>query len=364
MSHEHRAAYRIPAVWGLSFAVATILGLLNAGSEVMNLITEGGSYALWEPITWELTSNYSFAMLVPFLIAFALRVRPSRSRMVLVVSGHALAVVLFTLLHVGSMVAMRKLIYRLTGGSYEFGSVGLELLYEGFKDVITYSFLVGLIYGFDYYRRYRERELHASRLEASLSQARLENLEHRIQPHFLFNTLNLISATMHEDVAQADRMIARLSDLLRRSVQTQGSQEVALEDELETLGIYLDIMRARFEDRLEVNVQLDPAVARALVPSFLLQPLVENAIKHGIAQREEGGRIDIQARARGTRLILDVKDDGPGATQPAEQLLAMGTGLSTTAQRLHTLYGDQHSLEFRNDHGLTVSISLPLKQAP
>ena len=364
MGHPRRAAYRTPAVWGLSFAVATILGLLNAGSEVVNLIAGGGNYGVWEPITWELTSNYSFALLVPFVIEFALRVRPSRSRMTLLVPGHALAIILFTLLHVGCMVTLRKLIYRMAGGSYDFGSVGLELLYEGFKDAITYSFLVGLTYGFDYYRRYRERELDASRLEASLSQARLENLEHRIQPHFLFNTLNLISATMHEDVAQADRMIARLSDLLRRSVRTHGSQEVPLEDEMETLEVYLDIMRARFEERLAVNVQMDPAVARALVPSFLLQPLVENAIKYGIAQRDEGGRIDIRARSNGTRLILDVADDGPGTTQPAEQLLAMGTGLSTTAERLQTLYGDQHSLDIRSDHGLALSISLPLRKAP
>jgi sensor histidine kinase YesM len=363
MSQEHRPAYRLPAVWALSFALATVAGALNAGSAVVQLLTHGGRARVWEPISWELTSNYSFALLLPFVIEFALRVQPSRHPPSVVIPAHAAGVVLFSVVHVGLMVAARKSIYAMVGGQYEFGNVGLELLYEGFKDTITYGFFVGLTYGFDYYRRYRRQELDASRLAASLSQARLENLEHRLQPHFLFNTLNLISATMHEDVDKADRMIARLSDLLRRSVQQRASQEVELHEELDTLGIYLDIMRARFEDRLEVNVVSDPAAATTLVPSFLLQPLVENAIKHGIAEREEGGRIDVQARTNGSRLVLSVVDDGPGTDRPAETLLSSGTGLSSTAERLRALYGDDHSLKIATDGGLSLTIEIPLRTA-
>ena len=251
-----RPAILRPSVWALSLGVWTLLGLLNVGSEVIEAITGDQDIPLWEPVSWEMTSTLTFGLLTPFLIDFTLRVRFATVGRAVAVGGHLVAMILFSLAHVGGMVAARKGIYGLVGRSYDFGQIGLELLYEGFKDSITYGMLVGLTYGFDYYRRYRERELQASRLEAGLARARLENLEHRIQPHFLFNTLNLISATMREDVELADRMIARLSDLLRMSVRRQGIQEIRLEEEVEMLRAYLDIMEARFEGRLTVRLDV------------------------------------------------------------------------------------------------------------
>ena len=223
--------------------------------------------------------------------------------------------------------------------------------------------IVGLTYGFDYYLKYRKRELQTATLQASLAQAHLENLEHRMQPHFLFNTLNMISATMHENVDLADHMMTRLSDLLRMSVQRRGRQEVPLEDELEMLGAYAEIMQARFERRLTIDIDAEPGLENALVPPLLLQPLVENAIKHGVAAREEGGRVEVRIRRNGTRLLLYVRDDGPGAGEPAEALLRRGHGLSMTVERLARMYGDAQTLSIADDEagGLALSISIPFR---
>ena len=360
---SQRSPLRSPSVWALSLSAWFLLGLLNSGSEVIDVITGDRDAALWEPITWEMTSTMTFGLLTPFLITFALRVRFARTSSAVTIGGHVVAMVLFSFLHVGGMIGARKAIYAVAGGSYDFGNFSLEFLYELFKDVITYGMLVGLTYGFDYYRRYRQREIDASRLETSLAQVQLENLEHRMQPHFLFNTLNLISAKMREDIDAADRMITRLSDLLRLSMQRWGGREVTLSEEREMLDAYLEIMKARFEDRLQARVEIAPDAADALVPPLLLQPLVENAIKHGVSRREEGGRVEVTARRNGTRLLLEVRDDGPGTEEPAEHLLAKGLGLSTTAERLRRLYGEDQKLTFERGKpaGFVLTIAIPFR---
>jgi LytS/YehU family sensor histidine kinase len=214
----------------------------------------------------------------------------------------------------------------------------------------------------DYHRRLREGELRESRLQSQLAMAQLEALKMQLHPHFLFNTLHAISALVGKNPEAADRMIARLSDLLRMSLESAGAQEVLLEQELEFLQGYLDIQKVRFGDRLNVAMDVDPGALHAFVPSMILQPLVENAIKHGIAPRASGGSISISAGRRDGLLKIQIKDDGPGLPSAAGSV-NFGVGLSNTSARLEQLYGGAHRFELSNgaEGGLLVELDLPFR---
>ena len=210
--------------------------------------------------------------------------------------------------------------------------------------------LIG-VWGLDYLRLYREKELVASRLEAELARANLLVLESRIHPHFLFNTLHMISAMLYEDPGKADAMISRLSDLLRATLDQPDTPTVPLKTELDVLSLYLDIMKARFGDRLAVSYEIEPDTLTALVPSFSLQPLVENAIKYGIMPRNEGGAITIAASRNDGRLVVGVSDDGSGLKGDPETLLHNGDGLRNIKSRLLGLYGAAGVLSLGNRAG-------------
>jgi two-component system LytT family sensor kinase len=226
------------------------------------------------------------------------------------------------------------------------------------SDLLTYWVLVGLSHAVGYYRKYQERELKATQLEARLVQAQLQALKMQLQPHFLFNTLHAISALVHKDVEAADRMITRLSEFLRITLDSVGVQEVPLKTELESLDKYLEIEQVRFGSRLAVVRSISAETLHLLVPNLILQPLVENAVRHSIAPRASGGRIEIRARSEKGILVVDVLDDGPGA--PAESYRE-GVGLANTRARLQQLYGSAQTLDLRNDPGVgfRVSLSLP-----
>jgi sensor histidine kinase YesM len=204
-----------------------------------------------------------------------------------------------------------------------------------------------------YHQRNRERE-------ASLTRARLEALKAQVHPHFLFNTLHAISSLMDEDVPAARRMVSRLSTLLRESLSSSGRQEVSLGEELELVKLYLDIEQQRFEDRLRVSYRVEPELEEALVPHLLLQPLAENAIRHGIARESRAGQLEVGAESVDGRLRLTVTDDGPGLNgrPPSE-----GIGLGTTRTRLHELYGDEATLELENvePRGCRALVELPIR---
>jgi LytS/YehU family sensor histidine kinase len=212
----------------------------------------------------------------------------------------------------------------------------------------------------DYYRKYRTRELQSSQLEAQLSAAQLQALKMQLHPHFLFNTLNGIAALMHQDVEAADRMLARLSELLRLALDHADRQEVTLRQEMDFLERYLEIQKMRFRDRLTVKLELDPDTLEAQVPNLILQPLVENAIRHGIEPRSTPGEVVIRANRVGDRLELQVSDDGPGMI---ENDSSKGVGLANTRARLQQLYGAAHTLSFSNGaaRGLVIVLSLPFR---
>ena len=200
-------------------------------------------------------------------------------------------------------------------------------------------------------------QAHAAQLQGQLAEARLDALRRQLDPHFLFNTLNTVSALVERDPPGVRRMIGQLSDLLRHSMDAS-SPEIPLGLELELLERYVDIMRVRFEDQLEITVRAEPATLEGLVPNLILQPLVENAIKHGVEQRSDGGCVQVTAVLEGGRLMLRVRDNGPGmpAWSAAEMHASLaqgrhGVGLRNTATRLGELYGDNYTFTVGPDSG-------------
>jgi two-component system, LytTR family, sensor kinase len=226
-------------------------------------------------------------------------------------------------------------------------------------NVLTYWALLGLAWGADTYAKYRDGELAASRLQTQLAQAELGALKMQLQPHFLFNTLNAIAALLKTNPDAAEGMILQLSDFLRVTLNNTGRPDVTLREELDFLERYLAIEKTRFQDRLSTRFRIRTEVLDARVPNLLLQPLVENAIRHGIAKDRRAGRVEVSATHEKGRLLLRVTDDGPGA--PPGRVIE-GIGLTNTRDRLRHLYGDACSLEYGNapGGGFRVSLSLPL----
>jgi len=224
--------------------------------------------------------------------------------------------------------------------------------------LLIYLVLLLSTFAIDYFRKYRDRELRNAQLEASLQAAKLSALQSQLNPHFLFNALNAVSALMYRDVEAADAMLARIGELLRLTLAADGSHEIRLSEELELLERYLDIERIRFAERLAITVDVPDSALEAHVPPFALQPLVENAIRHGVARRSEGGKVLVSARRVDGRLQLRVVDDGPGL--PAEKVRE-GIGLRNTRDRLQQLYGTSQQLAFRKPDagGLEVLMELP-----
>src|SRR5918992_5949178 len=184
-------------------------------------------------------------------------------------------------------------------------------------EMMTYWAMVGLSHALLYYRESRARAVRSAQLETRLVEAQMKTLQQQLHPHFLFNTLHAISSLMHKDVDAADRMLIQLSDLLRLTLEHLAQQEVPLDAELEALSKYLSIEQTRFADRLIVRFDVNPETLDCLVPSLLLQPLVENAIKYGVARKSGPGHVDIRARRDGDKLVLEVRDDGAGLTEDA-----------------------------------------------
>jgi len=230
-------------------------------------------------------------------------------------------------------------------------------------NLIMYWLVVFGHLGWHYYQRYCEREVQAAELQRELVVARLDALRMQLNPHFLFNTLHAISALIHEDPEAADRMVARLSELLRLSLDQSRPQQVPLNEEMAFLDRYLEIEQTRFGERLKVEKQVDPAVQLALVPFLLLQPLVENAVRHGIEPREQAGHVTIAARRNNGMLELSVRDDGAGLPQGQGVSARTGIGLTNTRSRLRHLYGENFQFEISElaEGGLEARIALPYR---
>jgi two-component system, LytTR family, sensor kinase len=238
-------------------------------------------------------------------------------------------------------------------------------------NLAVYAVTVCAWYAWDYYRKLREGEVQTAELAARLAQAQLQALRMQLNPHFLFNALNAVSSLMLQDVRAANKMISRLGELLRLTLEKSDQPEVALQQEIEFLRRYLEIEQIRFGDRLQLNIDLDPAALEAAVPNFILQPLVENAIRHAIEPREAAGQLELRAVRDNGSLVLQVSDNGPGPILGAKPTTARVNetrtpiGLNNTRERLRKLYGEnqQFALTANAMGGLTARLSIPFKIA-
>lgn len=297
---------------------------------------------------------YSVAIRFPLLSA---RWRPN-------LAIHLAAICLISIVHTSLIAGLRVVLFPLFGFRDDYGDLPWRYPMEFAHLFMFYWLGLAVVYLFHEIRFAREREVRQARLEMSLAEAQLQTLRLQIEPHFLFNALNTISAALYESPRAADEMIGRLGDLLRQLLKNDRSQEVTLAREIELLQLYTRIMEARLEDRLKLTVDVGEPTQQALVPQLLLQPLVENAIRHGMHPLTFEAEILVQARREGDRLHLTIRDHGPGLDPSAAERL--GIGLSITRTRLAKLYGDQHSFEIRNaeDGGAVVEICMPLRTAP
>jgi len=345
------------ALWA---AIVAAVGLLMFAYRYLAEVTSGAHPPWTKELISELTAAFGAGLLYLGVWALVERRPLDEGRW----RRHALlyppALLLFSALHTSSNWLLRSLLFPLAGlGPYDYGRMPLRYFMELPMDVIVFTLLVGALHVGRRMRRARQRELDAVRTEAFLSEARLQNLRLQLQPHFLFNALNTISSTMYRDVEGADRMIERLADLLRASLRTERGDVVTLAEELDALEAYLDIQRARFGERMSIARRIDESALEARLPAFVLQPLVENSVRHGVEARGHGS-IVIRAHRDGERLEVAIEDDGPGAPEGADPF-SDGLGLRITAERLRLHYGEDQELEAANrpQGGFLVTLRLP-----
>lgn len=331
------------AVWAgwtalaLFFAVSTSLTYWSTGRPanwtftIERALSEWWLWVLLTPIIFRLAHRYPIA-----------GARRWRHLLIHIVAGAAIAIV---------KVAVDRAILAWLAGFWMYWLASTLAL-----QLFVYGAIVAAAHGVEYYRRSRERE----HLEARLAETRLQLLNLQLQPHFLFNTLNTIAELVHEQPDAADRMISGLSDLLRRALELGATQQIPLHAELDLLSLYLDIQKTRFGDRLQVEVDADADAASVQVPVMLLQPIVENAIRHGIAAHIGAGRIEIRARLDGARLRVTVVDDGAGVSD-AE--VREGVGLRNTRARLEALYRTDYRVDLTAapNGGTQVVVELPVR---
>ena len=346
-------------IWVVSFGVWSLLSLA-AGMTIYRLYRESQSpMSFMSAWGMEACQILTYAPLTPFAFAFATRYPIRRdnwtSRSLLYLAGG----IIFTAMHVTLRLMTpfgywdrhdhqwRSLIWN--SHTHALGvewSILPGQFLTGLFDDITSAFIPIALAAqvVSYNQTLRERELRAVQLEGQLAKARLQALKSQLQPHFLFNTMHSISSLMLTDVRAADRMMTRLGDLLRMSLESAGTQITTLSREVEFLNCYLEIEKVRFAERLSVILNLSPETLDASVPHLLLQPLVDNAVKHGIAKLPEGGEIRIAASGQAGQLLIEISDNGPGLSDKGA-LPSSRLGLKITRERLESLYGADHSLE-------------------
>jgi two-component system, LytTR family, sensor kinase len=345
--------------------VATILTLFFATKDSFHQQSLGSQVTWGKNLWWKAMEWYAWGLFAPIIFRACRRFDFSSNPWRTVVT-HLACGALASLLHCCVLTTGARIEAEVMRTGFSWAGLFKFVFANHFhEDVLTYAAIVSVWYALDYHNRFRERERRAAELEAHLAQARLQALKTQLHPHFLFNTLNGIAALIYEEPKAAHRMLARLSDLLRMSLQDSGVQEVALRWELEFGRRYLELEQIRLGDRLAVEFDIAPSTLEACVPKLLLQPLLENAIKHAIAPFSSLGQICVYSRRNNETLHLRVSDNGPGLPASNEASERLGIGLNNTRARLRELYGDGHKIELKNGDsgGLVVEIAIPFHAA-
>ena len=339
----------------LVFAAWTFLAAFSSAQTVVYL-SQRGQPIEWSMMTWRFADWYTCALFTPIFFWMGRRYPIDRKSwktmlpLTLVVTSVCVVIKYAVLSSIESAF-----------GLTQAGSFTSQLSRNFANESMAFWAVIGIVHAFEFNRRYREREVATADLRTRLSEAQLEALRSQIQPHFLFNTLHSISTLMHRDVDAADKMLTRLSDLLRLTMQHRGQNEISLGDELALVDQYIEIMRVRFGDRLTVSREVRADALDALVPQFILQPLVENAFDHGIARTSGPGTIEIAALTIDGNLEISITDNGIHSSAAGARARTQGMGLANTRRRLEQLYGPAQSmsLEKLEVRGTRVVVRLP-----
>jgi two-component system, LytTR family, sensor kinase len=341
--------------WLLGWLAWTVLALLSASQWAVNLGADG------RPVPWgtlipnRLVDWYSCGLFTPLFFWLVRRYPIDRARWL---RHLPLQLAVAGLASVGKFAIQRWVTLHLVG--QPFPPLGIPLERGFISENMAIWCVLAAVHAIEFHHRVREREVLTARLQARLSEAQLDALASRLHPHFLFNTLQAISTLLYRDPAAADAMLGHLSTLLRRALARGQGHEVTLAEELALLDEYLAIVQARFGDRVRLRREVDETALTGLVPQLLLQPLVENAVEHGVARRAGSGEITIRAAREGGTLRIAVADDGPGLERPAQE----GVGLGSTRLRLGELYGAAGSLALGPgpEGGLVAMVTLPFHE--
>jgi sensor histidine kinase YesM len=335
-----------------------LIGLAFAGAYYRAMVAAGEPPSVAMALKYQFLRFQLFAAMAPLIIGLDVVVRRRVTGWPALaachVGGALLAGVTHTVLFFGALDL-------LTGQQWMWQKVSANGPSNIVTAIVIYEWILGFNYAIEYYDKYRDERLRATELKARLAGAELQALKMQLQPHFLFNALNSISALTLEDPKSAVRMITRLGDFLRLTIESTGTQEVSLQEELEFLRCYLEIEQVRFQDRLQVVYETEPMALTARVPNLILQPLVENAIKHGIASTLSAGRIVLRAQLLPDQLRVQVENDGaPGSCPPGSR---EGLGLHNTRERLRQCYGASFelTLERRPEGGAVTTLLIPYR---
>jgi len=351
--------------WLAWLGLFTTLGLLGFSYRFLDDLARGVSGTFEPHLIEQMTGAYTAAVMIP-IVRFLTRRFPWGTAPWIALFGSQLCgAILYSALHTSLMAVTRIAIYPLAGlGSYDYGSMTFRYPMEFSNDLIDYTIVTVIVYLWHRMRAEQRRAIEAAQLRTELVETRLANLRLQLHPHFLFNSLNAISAVMYEDPRVADTMLVRLSEYLRMTLDASDKLETEIEDELRMTSSYVEIMRARFEQRLRLNVSCEKGVEHALVPSMLLQPLVENAILHGGIGPGGDLGIDVAVSRDGEHLRIAIVDSGAGL--PVGTSIVEGRGLGATRSRLEQRYGNDAGLAIANratGTGTQVDVRLPLHAA-
>lgn len=347
----------------------TLFALFFSTQLYINALYHGRSLPFTNILIPWIVCGYLWAALTPGALWLARRFPLEKEVMVRRLALHLVFAVFISLLQLVAYTLVAAMFVRHPGDSFfPLGPFQDVLVGQFHFNLLLYSVIVGLYQTFDYYRRFRERqqraaqlEVEAAQLETQLTRAQLDALKMQLHPHFLFNTLNTISVLMEEDVNAANEMLLRLSDLLRAALKNNEAHEVTLAEELQFLEKYLQIEQARFQDRLKVRIDPAPETLAAFLPNLILQPLVENAIRHAVAPRTTETLVEIRSHKSNGHLHLSVTDNGEGIVNQSTS--SNGIGLRNTRARLEKLYGPDQDfkLETSNGGGVQISITIPFR---
>jgi two-component system LytT family sensor kinase len=357
MSPPTNGVLRPAQTWLLIFAVWTAVGLFLAAQTSFAFGYFGRPEPFSRALRIHMTCVWTWFAFTPLILAWSRRIGFSAPARMVRVSAHVALSVAFSLAGFVIFIAVEKVLgIPRARGPWLTSLTGLAIA-QLHVDVLRYWVVVGIDGLLRYHRQLRERERAAAALQTELAEARLESLKRQLHPHFLFNTLNSISVLMYEDVTTAHRMLIRLSELLRNALKAQLPDEVTVEEEVRFLQKYLEIEKLRFGGRLQIELDVAPDALDARVPNLILQPLVENALKHGAGVIDRPTCIAVRVARLSSGLHLEVSDDGAG---PPEQI-RVGVGLANTMARLQHLYGERQKLELRRPAGggFAVDIMIP-----